>query len=55
VLKLTGCDKDKFIAAIENGALLADFDARSGHNHGTKFRLRQDKLPELYSHVEVII
>ena len=32
-----------------------DFDARTGHNHGTKFRLRQDCLPELYENIETIL
>ena len=45
---------DKFIKAIEEGYILIDFDARTGHNHGTKFRLRQDKLPFLYSEVSDI-
>ncbi len=42
---------DKFIKAIDEGFILVDFDARTGHNHGTKFRLRQDKLPFLYSQI----
>ena len=37
-----------FLAALEQGKVLVDFDARSGHNHGTKFRMRQDCLPMLY-------
>lgn len=45
---------DKFINAIEEGFILVDFDARTGHNHGTKFRLRQDKMPELYEEVKKI-
>ena len=45
---------DKFIKAIEEGFILVDFDARTGHNHGTKFRLRQDKMPELYEEVRRI-
>jgi len=45
---------EKFISSIEQGYILADFDARSGHNHGTKFRLRQDKLPELYEQITII-
>lgn len=45
---------DKFIKAIENGFVLVDFDARTGHNHGTKFRLRQDKMPELYDDIRRI-
>lgn len=43
---------ESFLKAIEDGSVLVDFDARTGHNHGTKFRLRQDKLPHLYEHVE---
>ena len=42
---------DKFIRAIELGDILIDFDARTGHNHGTKFRLRNNRLPELYENV----
>jgi len=42
---------DKFIEAIDKGFILVDFDARTGHNHGTKFRLRQDRMPELYENI----
>jgi hypothetical protein len=42
---------DGFINAIEKGYVYVDFDARTGHNHGTKFRMRQDKFPELYEKV----
>jgi len=45
---------DKFVKAIEEGYIFVDFDARTGHNHGTKFRLRQDKMPELYKDVRKI-
>lgn len=45
---------DKFIKAIEDGFILIDFDARTGHNHGTKFRLRQDAMPNLYEDVKYI-
>jgi hypothetical protein len=45
---------ERFLEATEKGWILVDFDARTGHNHGTKFRLRQDKLPELYASFEVI-
>jgi hypothetical protein len=44
----------KFIEALEKGLILVDFDARTGHNHGTKFRLRQDCWPDLYDSVQVI-
>ena len=36
---------------MEDGKVLVDFDARTGHNHGTKFRMRQDALPMLYEKV----
>jgi len=45
---------EKFLSALEQGKLLVDFDARTGHNHGTKFRLRQAKLPGLYGRVTEI-
>lgn len=45
---------DRFIKAIEKGFILVDFDARTRHNHGTKFRLRQDKMPELYEDIRRI-
>ncbi len=42
---------NSFLKAIEGACILVDFDARTGHNHGTKFRLRQDSLPDLYDEV----
>lgn len=43
-----------FLNALEEGRVLVDFDARSGHNHGTKFRLRQNCLPTLYETATVV-
>jgi len=48
---LQGFSIDGLLAGIEQGYVYVDFDARTGHNHGTKFRLRQDKLPLLYSQI----
>ena len=45
---------DKFISAIEAGVILIDFDARTGHNHGTKFRIRQGNWDRLYNDVKTI-
>ena len=45
-------DSEKFINAIENGDVYIDFDARTGHNHGTKFRLKREALINLYAEVE---
>lgn len=53
-LILEGLRMDNFIDAIARGDILIDFDARTGHNHGTKFRLRQNKLPDLYDNAEEI-
>lgn len=47
-------DFEGFLQAIETGVLFVDFDARSGHNHGTKFRLRQNSWPLLYRNVTVL-
>lgn len=54
IMILQNLSLEKLIGAIEKGYILVDFDARTGHNHGTKFRIRQDKIPSLYSQVEEI-
>jgi hypothetical protein len=46
---LRNFDREKFLSGIESGLVLIDFDARTGHNHGTKFRVREDMIPELYA------
>ena len=46
---------DGFLNQIEKGNILVDFDARTGHNHGTKFRMRQNCLPELYKNITKIV
>ena len=51
ILILEEFNFDRFLDAVERGTILVDFDARTGHNHGTKFRLRQGSLPELYASV----
>lgn len=51
---LQGLDLNLFIDAIDNGAVLIDFDARTHHNHGTKYRIRQDWIPRLYRYVDTI-
>ena len=45
---LKSVDKEKFIEAIEQGVIYVDFDARTGHNHGTKFRIKSKNIPMLY-------
>ena len=55
VLMLQKFNFNGFLKALENGQILVDFDARTGHNHGTKFRLRQNNLPMLYEKITEII
>jgi hypothetical protein len=52
---LSGFSFEKFLMCIEEGAVLVDFDARTGHNHGTKFRIRQGHWRDLYSNVDRLI
>lgn len=49
IMQLEGFSIEQFLAELENNNILVDFDARTGHNHGTKFRLRQNCFPNLYS------
>jgi len=55
VMMLQKFSFEGFLKALEEGKILVDFDARTGHNHGTKFRMRQDCLPMLYEKITVII
>lgn len=55
VMMLQKFNFNGFLNQIEKGNILVDFDARTGHNHGTKFRLRQNFLPELYEKATVIV
>lgn len=52
---LTEFDFERFLKCIEKGIILVDFDARSGHNHGTKFRIKQNYWPELYKSCTKVI
>lgn len=49
VMMLQKFSFEGFLKALEEGKILVDFDARSGHNHGTKFRMKQVALPMLYA------
>lgn len=55
VMMLQKFNFEGFLKALEEGKILVDFDARTGHNHGTKFRMRQDCLPMLYKKTTTII
>lgn len=52
IFMLKQFDLDQFVDAIEDGNVYIDFDARTGHNHGTKFRLRREALINLYAEVK---
>jgi hypothetical protein len=55
VLMLQEFNFNNFLNEIEQGNILVDFDARTGHNHGTKFRLRQNQFPRLYGKITKIV
>ena len=55
VMMLERFSFEGFLRALEDAKVLVDFDARTGHNHGTKFRLRQTYLPMLYEKVTTIV
>lgn len=55
IMMLEKFNFDGFLREIEEAKILVDFDARTGHNHGTKFRLRQDSLPLLYAKSTIIL
>jgi len=55
VLMLQKFNFKGFLNQLQEGNILIDFDARTGHNHGTKFRLRQNCLPKLYEKITEII
>lgn len=55
VMMLQKFSFEGFLKALEEGKILVDFDARTGHNHGTKFRMRQDCLPMLYEKQTIIL
>jgi hypothetical protein len=54
IMMLKDLSQEKFIKAVEEGAVYIDFDARTGHNHGTKFRVKQSAIPSLYSEMKVL-
>ena len=54
-LMLEDFQRERFVEAIGRGDVLVDCDARTGHNHGTKFRLRQNKYPNLYDFIQEVL
>jgi hypothetical protein len=54
IWQLSSFSKDKLINAIKKGFVAFDFDARTGHNHGTKIRIVSDQFSYLYDHEKEI-
>lgn len=54
IMMLSRFSTDKFIDALSSDYVYIDFDARTGHNHGTKFRLKQNSLSLLYDDTRII-
>jgi len=52
---LSGFSFERFLSCLENGTVLVDFDARTGHNHGTKFRIRQGCWTEIYADIKQVL
>lgn len=52
IYMLKGLSKESIINCFKNGMLYVDFDARTGHNHGTKFRIRENHIKNLYSEIQ---
>lgn len=49
-----GFREDRLINLFNDGDLFLDFDARTNHNHGTKVRVKKDKLKYLFEkHIEL--
>ncbi len=42
---------NNLLRGLISGNILIDFDARTGHNHGTKFRIKQNNWPVLFSKI----
>ena len=55
VMVLQGFELDSFANGLRQGAALVDFDATTKKNYGTKFRVRQNIVPQLYRYAEIAI
>lgn len=48
IYMLKNLSKENFLTAIRDGKIFIDFDARTEHNHGTKFRIYEKHIFSLY-------
>ena len=46
---------DNLLKGFEAGEVFIDFDARTGHNHGTKFRVKREAIHKLFDSHKLII
>ncbi|GHA60287.1 hypothetical protein GCM10008927_27270 [Amylibacter ulvae] len=51
---LKGFKPKRLIELFTSGGLFIDFDARTGHNHGTKLRVKLSKVAELFETHEIV-
>jgi len=54
ILMLRKFNFSGFLGQLEAGNIFIDFDAITGHNHGTKFRVKENCVPMLYESVTTI-
>lgn len=45
---------EKFLEVVERGEIYVDFDARTGHNHGTKFRIRPAAKQDIFQGIVTV-
>lgn len=54
IMILSRFKMENLIDNIKSKNIYVDFDARTGHNHGTKFRIKPRAIPLLYENVDII-
>lgn len=54
LLILSDFSFSNLLDCFEEGSAYIDFDARTGHNHGTKIRLKQACIPKVFAHSKEI-
>lgn len=52
IIMLSNFKIEKLIENIKLKNIYVDFDAKTGHNHGTKFRIKTSAIPLLYANVK---
>ena len=54
VFLMSGFRGENLDNLIEDGSLVVDFDARTGHNHGTKIRIKKNDIVKLFNKFQKI-